>query len=238
MEVGFLEVLMIGFVLGMKHAIEPDHIIAVSTIASQSKSLWRSTLAGVFWGIGHTATIFIVGISFIWIKGEIPETWAMSLEFLVGIMLVVLGVSTILTYKKNKIHVHQHEHDGVIHSHFHHRHHAHDHPKDEKKTSYLKSLMIGFIHGLAGSAAMIILTMSTVHSPLEGAIYILVFGIGTTLSMLTFTTLIGIPFVLSAKHVQMNQSLTIFAGVLSTIFGIYYMYNLGITEGLFKLWVQ
>ncbi|GBF10568.1 sulfite exporter TauE/SafE family protein [Tepidibacillus sp. HK-1] len=238
MEVGFLEVLMIGFVLGMKHAIEPDHIIAVSTIASQSKSLWRSSLAGVFWGIGHTATIFIVGISFIWIKGEIPVTWAMSLEFLVGIMLVVLGVSTILTFKKNKIHVHHHEHNGIAHIHFHDRHDSHVHPKDEKKLSYLKSLMIGFIHGLAGSAAMIILTMSTVHNPIEGAIYIIVFGVGTTISMLSFTTLIGIPFVLSAKHIQMNQSLTIFAGALSMIFGFYYMYNLGITEGLFSMWVQ
>ena len=110
MEISFLSILALGFVLGIKHAIEPDHVIAVTTIASQSKKLLRSSLAGVFWGIGHTATLFIVGVILIFMKGEIPEEWAMSLEFLVGIMLVYLGVTTILSFKN--IHIHQHEHDG------------------------------------------------------------------------------------------------------------------------------
>ena len=110
MEVNFLSILALGFVLGIKHAIEPDHVIAVSTIASQSKKLLRSSLAGVFWGIGHTATLLIVGIILIFMKGEIPDKWAMSLEFLVGIMLVYLGVTTILSLKN--IHTHEHEHDG------------------------------------------------------------------------------------------------------------------------------
>ena len=107
MEFTLLSVLALGFILGIKHAVEPDHVIAVSTIASRSKKIWHASLAGVFWGIGHTATLFIVGITFILMKGEIPETWAMSLEFLVGIMLVYLGVTTILSLKN----VHVHEHD-------------------------------------------------------------------------------------------------------------------------------
>ncbi len=82
---GFLSILALGFVLGIKHAIEPEHVIAVSTIASQSKNLFRASLAGVFWGIGHTATLFIIRIILMLLKGEIPEKWAMSLEFLVGI---------------------------------------------------------------------------------------------------------------------------------------------------------
>ena len=91
MEVTLFSVLALGFILGIKHAIEPDHVIAVSTIASKSKKLWHASLAGVYWGIGHTATLFIIGIILIFMKNDIPEKWSMSLEFLVGIMLVYLG---------------------------------------------------------------------------------------------------------------------------------------------------
>jgi sulfite exporter TauE/SafE len=215
LEVTFLSILILGFVLGIKHAIEPDHIIAVSTIASQSKKLWRSSLAGVFWGIGHTATLFVFGITLILMKGEIPEEWAMTLEFLVGIMLVYLGLTTIRSYKEINGHKHQHNH-----------------------VSYVKSMMIGLVHGLAGSAAMVLLTMSTVESLWEGTVYILIFGVGTIVGMLFFTTIIGIPFVFSVKKKSLNKTFTQLTGVISTVFGIYYMYNLGITEGLFKLWIQ
>src|SRR3954471_20798996 len=104
MEITLLTVLALGFILGIKHAIEPDHVIAVSTIASQSKKLWHASLAGVFWGIGHTVTLFVVGIIIILMKGEIPEKWAMTLEFLVGVMLVYLGIKTIMSFKN--IHIH------------------------------------------------------------------------------------------------------------------------------------
>jgi ABC-type nickel/cobalt efflux system permease component RcnA len=233
-----LSILALGFILGIKHAIEPDHVIAVSTIASQSKKLWRSSLAGVFWGIGHTATLFIVGLILILMKGEMPEKWAMSLEFLVGIMLVYLGVTSILSFKN--IHTHEHEHDGELHKHFHsHKHDSeHEHKHQHKDVSYIKSMLVGLVHGLAGSAAMVLLTMSTVESVWEGAVYILVFGAGTVVGMLLFTTFIGIPFVLSANKTSVNIKLTQITGGISTIFGIYYMYNLGVTEGLFKLWMQ
>ncbi|WHY00679.1 sulfite exporter TauE/SafE family protein [Neobacillus sp. DY30] len=238
MEITLLSILGLGFVLGIKHAIEPDHVIAVSTIASQSKKLMRSSLAGVFWGIGHTATLFIVGIVLILMKGEIPEKWAMSLEFLVGIMLVYLGVTTILSFKN--IYLLKHEHDSEVHKHVHsHGHHStHEHRNHHKQVSYLKSMFIGLVHGLAGSGAMIVLTMSTVNSAWEAAIYIMIFGAGTVIGMLVFTTIIGIPFVFSAKKFSLNKSLTQVTGVISTVFGIYYMYNLGVTEGLFKLWIQ
>jgi ABC-type nickel/cobalt efflux system permease component RcnA len=238
MEIGLLSILGLGFVLGIKHAIEPDHVIAVSTIASQSKKLLRSSLAGVFWGIGHTATLFIIGIVLILMKGEIPEKWAMSLEFLVGIMLVYLGITTILSFKN--IHLHKHEQNGELHKHLHSHEHSgtHVHHHQHKKVSYLKSMFIGLVHGLAGSGAMIVLTMSSVKSPWEAAVYILIFGAGTVIGMLFFTTLIGIPFVFSAKKFSLNRTLTQVTGLISTVFGIYYMYNLGVTEGLFKLWIQ
>lgn len=231
-------ILALGFVLGIKHAIEPDHIIAVSTIASQSKKLFHSSLAGVFWGIGHTATLFIIGIVLILMKGEIQAKWAMSLEFLVGIMLVYLGVTTILSF--NNIHAYKHEHDGEVHKHVHsHKHNGeHEHKHHHIDISYMKSMVVGLVHGLAGSAAMVLLTMSAVKSIWEGVIYILVFGAGTVCGMLFFTTIIGIPFVLSAKKVNINKTCSQITGIISTLFGIYYMYNLGITEGLFKLWIK
>ncbi len=237
MEVTFLSVLALGFILGIRHAIEPDHVIAVSTIASQSKKLWHASLAGVFWGIGHTVTLFIVGIIIIIMKGEIPEKWAMSLEFLVGIMLVYLGIKTIIAFKN--IHIHRHTHDGEDHKHVHTHTNSgsHEHKHQHRNAKYLNSLLIGLVHGLAGSGAMVLLTMSTVKSVGEAAVYIIIFGGGTILGMLFFTTIIGIPFVLSKKRTSISGSLGILTGVISTIFGVYYMYNIGVHEGLFHLWI-
>ncbi|RFB15248.1 urease accessory protein UreH [Bacillus sp. HNG] len=229
MEVTFYSVLALGFILGIRHAIEPDHVIAVSTIASQSKKLWNASLAGVFWGIGHTVTLFLVGLVVILMKNEIPEKWAMSLEFLVGIMLVYLGVKTIVSFKNTVIHKqHVHHHQTSM---------EHEHHNKHKGTSYLGSMFIGFVHGLAGSGAMVLLTMGTVKSVGEAAIFILIFGVGTVIGMLLFTTIIGIPFVLSKKRRTVSGTFGLITGAISTVFGVYYMYNLGINEGLLNLWV-
>jgi hypothetical protein len=213
-DISIISVLILGFILGIKHSIEPDHIIAVSTMVSRSRRLLSSTLTGVFWGIGHTATLFLVGMILVIMKGELSEKWAMSLEFLVGIMLVYLGIKNIISIKESY------------------------NPHHDEKSSLLRITFIGFIHGLAGSAAMVLLTMSTVTTVWECAIYILIFGAGTILGMLSFTTILGIPFLFSKKNLGVNKGLTQLAGTVSFIFGIYYMYNLGIAEGLFKMWIQ
>ncbi|MCM3568017.1 sulfite exporter TauE/SafE family protein [Neobacillus mesonae] len=220
MDVTLFSVLALGFILGIRHAMEPDHMIAVSTIASQSKKLWQASLAGVFWGIGHTVTLFVIGIVFIVMKNDIPEKWSLSLEFLVGIMLVYLGIAAMLSIRK------KHEHS----------HHP-DHLPRVKKVTYYKSLFIGFVHGIAGSGAMVLLTMSTVHSVWQGALYIIIFGTGTVIGMLIFTTIIGIPFILSVKRIVTGKALILTTGAISTVFGIYYMYNLGVNDGLFSLWI-
>lgn len=237
MEFTLVSVLALGLILGIKHAIEPDHVIAVSTIASQSKKLWHASLAGVFWGIGHTLTLFITGIILILLKGQIPDKWAMSLEFLVGIMLVFLGIKTIISFKN--IHIHHHQHDGDDHKHVHSHENSgqHSHKHQHRNASYLQSTLIGSVHGLAGSGTMVLLTMSTVKSIGEAAIYILIFGAGTVIGMLFFTTIIGIPFVLSNKRKTISRPLGIITGVISTVFGLYYMYNLGVNDGLFNLWI-
>lgn len=99
-------------------------------------------------------------------------------------------------------------------------------------------MLIGLVHGLAGSGAMILLTMSTVKSVGEAIVYILIFGVGTVIGMLFFTTIIGLPFVFSVKKFTLNKGLTQITGAISVVFGVYYMYNLGVTEGLFQLWIQ
>ncbi|WP_312094101.1 urease accessory protein UreH [Niallia sp.] len=214
MEFGFLSILLFGLVLGFKHALEPDHVIAVSTIASRSKNLWNSSLSGVFWGIGHTFTLLIFGLIVIVLKQEIPDPVAMSLEFIVGIVLVYLGITNMF-FKGRQ---------------------THSHNKNEA-TSYWKSSLLGLVHGLAGSAAMVLLTMSTVNTIWEGAIYIVIFGIGTCVGMLLFTTVLGVPFVFSTKKVNVNGLFTKVTGSISIIFGIYYMYNIGFNDGLFKIWI-
>lgn len=225
MDITLFSVLAIGFLLGIKHAIEPDHVIAVSTIASKSRKLWDASLAGVFWGIGHTATLFTIGIILILMKDDISHKWSMSLEFLVGIMLVYLGITSFLSSRKNKQHAHLQEE------------HSENDQLNKRELSYFKSLFIGFVHGLAGSAAMVLLTMSAVDNVWQGSLYILIFGVGTTIGMLVFTTILGIPFVLSKKRFTLSRSLIMFTATISVLFGIYYMYNLGFTEGLFKLWM-
>jgi cytochrome c biogenesis protein CcdA len=226
-KVDLLSILTLGLVLGIKHAMEPDHVIAVSTIVCQSKKIWRSSLAGIFWGIGHTLTLLLFGMTLILIKKEISEEWSMSLEFFVGIILVYFGISAILSLKKTHEHSHFQHHldtDNPIHTY--------------KGIPYVKSLFIGIIHGLAGSTAMVLLTMSTVKNAWQGFLYILFFGAGTVLGMLCFTTLIGIPFTLSARKIRIQKALIQITGLISIVFGIHYMYNLGVTEGLFKLWIQ
>lgn len=233
MEITLLSVLALGFLLGIKHAIEPDHVIAVSTIASKSKKLWDASLAGVFWGIGHTATLFTIGIILIFMKSDLSDKWSMTLEFLVGIMLVYLGITSLLSSKKSKQHAHlQEEHSENLANDY-----LENEPVNKKEQSYLKSLFIGFVHGLAGSAAMVLLTMSTVNTVWQGSLYILIFGVGTTIGMLVFTTILGLPFVLSKKRLTLSRNLVIATAMISVLFGVYYMYNLGFNEGLFRLWM-
>ncbi|MFY0802901.1 urease accessory protein UreH [Peribacillus frigoritolerans] len=209
-----VSILTLGFLLGIKHSLEPDHVIAVATTAGNTKKLSRSTLTGVYWGIGHTCTLFLIGMMFIWMKGEIPESLSMTLEFGVGIMLVMLGARSLfkarpdITNDKDRFH------------------------------PYLVSTLIGFVHGLAGSAAMVILTMSTVTGIGEGSIYIIIFGTGTIIGMLCFTTILGIPFALNGKDIVLNRIFIKMAGAISFAFGLYYIYKLGVTEGLFALWAN
>jgi len=218
-------VYLIAVLMGIKHAIEPDHIVAISTIVCKSKSFSKASLLGLVWGIGHTLTLFIVGMIAISFKQTISQETAVLLEKLVGVMIGFLGIKILMNYK-NSNHTHVHESsDGDKHKHSHPHTHSHEDHLDKKSNiyDYLKSMFVGLVHGLAGSAAMIILTISTVSSAFEGALFIFYFGLGTIISMFMFTTLLGIPFVKS-QGFKLNQAMNIVVGVVSITFSAYYIF--------------
>jgi nickel/cobalt exporter len=205
MEFGLLSALIVGLFLGIKHSLEPDHVIAVSTIVSKSKNWFRSLLAGVFWGIGHSAVLFIVGLLIIVLKLQVPPKVEAYFEIIVGIMLVYLGITSILGNTKRN------GDKGDL---------------NDASAIYMKSFAIGSIHGLAGSAALTVLVLSTVNSLLDATLYILFFGAGTIIGMFCFTAALTISLVLSVKRFNAKRTLEFTAAIVSVCFGMYYLYHI------------
>ncbi len=235
MNTAVFTTLVLGFALGIKHALDADHVVAVTTIVSQYRNPLKATLAGVFWGIGHTTTILLVGIAVIVFKLAIPDQIALSMEFLVGVILFALGIQILLQFrpKKKQPHVHNHGVEVQPHQHFHLDEDAKEDIQQQHPHQH-KSLFLGMIHGLAGSAVLMLLVLSTIQSPIEGVIYILVFGGGSIIGMMVISTLIGLPFALSSQRfVSINNTIRLMAGVLSAVLGIYVMINIGFIKGLF-----
>jgi ABC-type nickel/cobalt efflux system permease component RcnA len=194
----FLTILGFGFLLGARHALDADHLAAVSTILSKRPCLRTSGFIGLCWGFGHTLMLLLVGVAVILLKVTIPESVAQTLEFGIGIMLVVLGSSLAWSIYQERWHLHTHEHDGERHL------HLHSHQEDEHHRHHhwmylsVRPLLIGMAHGLAGSAALMLMVLSTVHTMWQGMAYILVFGIGSVIGMVFLGFLISAPLVLSA----------------------------------------
>jgi len=235
MNTALLTTLVLGFALGMKHALDADHVVAVSTIISQYRNPLKATLVGIFWGIGHTTTLLLVGIAVIGFKLVIPDQLALSMEFLVGVILFALGIQILWMYLPKKKHLHVHDHGDKMHAHEHfHLRKGGGEDVQHHPLRQHKSLLLGMMHGLAGSAALMLLVLSTIQSPIEGAIYILVFGVGSILGMMVISTLIGLPFALSSgRFASLNHTIRFIAGLLSTALGIFVMIDIGFIKGLF-----
>lgn len=235
MEPSPLTILAFGFLLGMEHALDADHVVAVSTMVSQHRSLRRASLVGIFWGLGHTATLFLVGLAVILFKARIPERLALSMEFAVGVVLVTLGASVVKGYLAGRVHAHAHEHGGEIHLHFHAHAASEGHDHQHPLPDYRRSLLVGMVHGLAGSAALMLLVLATIRSPAVGLLYILVFGGGSILGMLGISSLLGLPFILTAERfARLHQKIRIATGVVSIAYGAWIMAQVGMGEGLFR----
>lgn len=273
----------VGFVLGMRHATDPDHVIAVTTIVSRQASIRGAALIGATWGIGHTLTIAIVGGAIVAFHIVIPPAIGLVMELAVAIMLVVLGALTLtgaldrlgaamtpfkvrngsLRYQPapaahrhgllsvhahSTAHAHPHAHGDYAHSHRH-GHDAASHGHAENATpqawldrqfgglaayQLLRPLLVGVVHGLAGSAAVALLIVAAIDDPFEGLAYLLLFGLGTIAGMMLVTAMIALPFSASAGRLpQLNTTLRLASGLASIGFGLYLMYDIGFVHGLF-----
>jgi sulfite exporter TauE/SafE len=200
--------------LGIKHAFEADHLIAVSTMLAGQRNASRAALIGTFWGVGHTTTLFVVGLFVLLLRLSIPSHIAERLEVIVGVMLVLLGMQAIR--RKIETHEHEHIHDGIKHTHLH----------SEHKHQHRKSFFIGMVHGLAGSGSLMVLVLSLINSTWQGILYILLFGLGSIISMTFMSLLIGIP--LSRSLTVFNKAenyIRLIAGVVSILFGVSIIYS-------------
>lgn len=221
-------ILMTGFLLGLEHAFEADHMVAVSTMVLQHKNPWRAALVGTFWGMGHTVTLFIVGIIVLLFKVAIPQNMALWFEFFVGVMLTFLGIRLIILTRKT-LHIHAHTHGGSEHD------HPHYHAALPHQHKHHKSFFIGTVHGLAGSGALVILVLSTIRSVIDGLLYILIFGIGSIAGMSLMSVFIGIPFIYTSRKFPMVEKyLKVVAGILSIGIGLLIVYRIGVGEGLLR----
>ena len=240
-ELGLLAALVLGILLGSKHSLDPDHVVAVSTIVSEYKNPLRSFWVGISWGLGHTTTLLIIGIVIIALRLTIPERMILLFEFAVGVMLVGLGIQVIYSFRKKKVHQHAHGHEEEAHHHFHSHSKSPEHVPEHHNTHGIgkpflrrKSYLVGLVHGLAGSAALTLLVLASIESPIAGLAYILLFGLGSVLSMGIMTVIIGLPFVMSAGRLpNLNRTIQFAVGSLSILFGGLLMYQIGFVDGLF-----
>lgn len=219
-------ILGLGFLLGMQHALEVDHIAAVSTIAARRSGVADIVKHGLTWGLGHTLTLFLfAGIALV-IGQSIPEQIAEPLEGAVGFMLVALGGHLLWRLWRDRVHVHVHQHgDGVRHLHLH--SHAdglsHDAPTAHRHEHGFRwrTLLVGLMHGMAGSAALLVLAVSQAPSPAQGLLYVALFGLGSMVGMAALSAVIAVPVVISARSLTTaNRLLQGAVGVLTIAIGL------------------
>jgi len=185
--------------LGLRHALDSDHVAAVSTVLAERPSLKTSGLIGFSWGVGHTVILLAVGLIVLWFRVPVPDSLAQAAEGMVGIMLVVLGGMLGMKLWKERWHVHQHDHDGTRHVHLHSHaivvNHGHSHWWRES----VRPLCIGMAHGLAGSAALLLIVVSSARSVADGLIYIGLFGCGSIVGMMLIGLVLSLPIVWSVR---------------------------------------
>ena len=263
-----LAVLAVGFFLGMRHATDPDHVIAVSTIVSRERSIVKAGWIGILWGCGHTLTILIVGAGIILFGLAIPVRVGLTMEFSVGLMLILLGVLNLtgtVAWLRSKCspahaktsgeHAHVHEHNGQVHFHWHSHGPCGEHhgeslmpPKALRGPlerlglfNVLRPLLVGIVHGLAGSAAVALLVLTTIRDPKWAVLYLLVFGVGTIAGMMLITAAIALPFSFAGyQHGRLNRGIVTASGLVSLGFGLFVAYQVGVIQGLFgshPIWI-
>ena len=245
METTVLAALVLGFLLGLKHATDADHVVAVATVVSEYRNAWRGIWVGASWGLGHSTPLLILGVVVLLLRGAIFERYeavAPVFEFGVGIMLVFLGVQVFWKIRRGSLHIHEHLREKQPHVHIHSHDPAGEHEEEASHGFFNfgkpffrpKSYLIGIVHSLAGSAAVMLLVLGSgqIATFGTGLLYIALFGVGTILSMSLLTLLMGIPFALSGRYERLNVVVAAVAGVASVAYGIFLMYELTLGGGV------
>lgn len=260
--ISLLSIIALGFFLGMRHATDPDHVIAVTTIVARHRTIKDASLIGALWGVGHTLTIIVVGGSIVLLGWVIPARIGLSMELSVALMLILLGIMNLIGFLQwingrfssvhgdkivphshppvdsNYIHLHWCSHDPELHDHD---------TKDTPLTwfdrhfgriglcQFVRTLVVGIVHGLAGSAAVALLVLATIRDPSWAAVYLPVFGIGTIAGMMLITAAIGLPVVFAGKvSSRIGWGLRVSSGLISLGFGLFLAYQIGFADGLFS----
>jgi len=246
-----LSIIALGFFLGMRHATDPDHVIAVTTIVARHRTVKHASLIGALWGAGHTVTIIVVGGAILLLGWVIPARVGLSMEFSVAVMLILLGIMNLTGFLQwingrasrsgARADDSQAESCGTS-------GHGHDHAGAHTSIGWfdrhfgsfglyqvIRPLVIGIVHGLAGSAAVALLVLATIRDPKWAFLYLLVFGVGTIAGMMVITAAIGLPFVYAGKtSARLSAVLRYSSGLLSLGFGLFLAYQLGFVGGLFR----
>ncbi len=254
-------ILALGFFLGMRHATDADHVIAVSTIVSRERNIRHSALIGAMWGLGHTLTILAVGAGIILFSLVISPRLGLTMELSVGLMLILLGIFNLAGFRRtvdqivpgsgsdsDPVHQHFHAHGDYIHNHLHgHSPQTHAHAPNKTPLSIMdrifgkltlyqicRPLIVGIVHGLAGSAAIALLVLTTIHNSRWAVAYLLVFGVGTIAGMMVITIAMASAIhYTQARSAWLNRRLGAAAGFISLAFGLFITYQIGFVEGLF-----
>ncbi len=217
-----LAVLGFGFVLGLRHALDVDHLAAVWTIVSQRRSVRSSSLVGAVWGLGHTASLVAVSLVVIGLRTEVPPRLGALLELVVAAMLVGLGANLLWTLRRGaRLHLHDHEHDGRRHVHLHVHAGAEDPAHHHGVRAARRPFLVGLVHGLAGSAGLMLAVLATIPSRSLALAYVAVFGAGSVGGMLAMSALLGVPLVLAAERfARAERALRTCAAVGSIVVGL------------------
>jgi ABC-type nickel/cobalt efflux system permease component RcnA len=227
-------ILLLGLVTGLRHSIEADHVAAVlSVVASNRKNIKRASMLGAIWGLGHTTSLFVAGLVVLLLAVNISDTISNKLEFGVGIMLLFLGVTTFTGWSIGKFFKglrHRKSSSSSSHDHIHHHQgnvvHSHRHVHDDEHGHGHKSLIIGMIHGMAGSGALLVIVLSTINSIPLGLAYIAIFGAGSIGGMVGISTLMGIPFVKLSDSAKISMALRYAAAITTLAIGAGLIYDL------------
>jgi hypothetical protein len=219
-----LGAIALGFVFGLQHATDADHVVAVASIVSRTGRFASGALVGAFWGLGHTVTIAAAGAAIVLFNVTVTPRAGLSLELVVAFMLMVLGVSRIVKLVRDRDESPSRGHDGsrfwlVL--------------RTLGPAQAARSTLTGLVHGLAGSAAVALLVLSTVRSPYAAVVYLLVFGLGTIAGMIAITALLSVPFAVRVPILfRFRRALALGTGLLSLAFGLYLAVHIGFVDGL------